>query len=84
MTAAQMAFVFAVLVLCCLALIWMWQDARQPQPSNPVKKIDDSGQNAEMLAKVKDRFSLAVYRKVYNIGDEESDKPEGDAGDGSD
>jgi hypothetical protein len=73
-------FVSAVLVVCCVALVWMSRGARPLKTPDFANKLDDREQNLEMLAQVKDQFSLAVYKKAYNIEDGELQKKKTEAG----
>jgi hypothetical protein len=80
MTLPQGLFVFAVLVACCVAMVWMSKDARPYKTPDAADKLNDREQNLEMLAQVKDRFSLAVYKRAYNIEDSELQKKKVEAG----
>ena len=57
--------------VCCIALIWFMYDARVGLSRSPSMKCKDREQVLEMLTKVSDQFSLSVYKRAYNITDEE-------------
>ena len=71
MTSTQAAILVAVLVVCCLALFWMIYFSRPKQASKPLNQLDDRESILAMLTRVKDRFSISIYKRAYDIRDDE-------------
>ncbi|MFO7964071.1 MAG: hypothetical protein R6U50_09145 [Desulfobacterales bacterium] len=71
MTSAQITILVAVLVVCCLALFGMIYISRPKHTLEPLNRLDDRESILAMLTRVKDRFSLSIYKRAYDIRDDE-------------
>ena len=71
MTLAQTLLIILWFIVCCVALAWFIYDARVGLSKSPSMNCKGREQILEMLTKVSDQFSLSVYKRAYNITDEE-------------